>query len=73
MFHGRAPAHKTIEGVSYLNCGDWVNSCTALVEAADGRFSLIAWHTLNEGTDGSIVDRSQGLRTTRRIYRLVKR
>ena len=28
-------------GVGYLNCGDWVESCTALVEHHDGRFEII--------------------------------
>jgi hypothetical protein len=26
-----------------MNCGDWVESCTALAEHADGRFEIIAW------------------------------
>ncbi len=30
-------------GVDYINCGDWVESCTAIVEHADGRFELIDW------------------------------
>ena len=30
-------------GISYLNCGDWVESCTALVEHHDGRFEIIRW------------------------------
>lgn len=29
--------------VLYANCGDWVESCTALVEHADGRLELVAW------------------------------
>lgn len=28
-------------GVLYLNCGDWVESCSALVEHADGRLEII--------------------------------
>ena len=28
-------------GVRYLNCGDWVESCTAIVEHRDGRFEII--------------------------------
>jgi len=28
-------------GVLYLNCGDWVESCTALVEHADGRLEIL--------------------------------
>ncbi|HWM49373.1 MAG TPA: UDP-2,3-diacylglucosamine diphosphatase [Xanthobacteraceae bacterium] len=34
-------------GVRYLNCGDWVESCTAIAEHADGRFEIITW------TDGA--------------------
>lgn len=30
-------------GVEYLNCGDWVESCTAIVEHFDGQFELIHW------------------------------
>ena len=26
-----------------MNCGDWVESCTALVEHIDGRFEIIDW------------------------------
>lgn len=29
------------EGVSYLNCGDWVESCTALIEHHDGTLELL--------------------------------
>jgi len=38
--------HAAIEhydGITYLNSGDWVESCTALVEHLDGRFELIRW------------------------------
>lgn len=29
--------------VLYANCGDWVESCTALVEHADGRLEIVRW------------------------------
>ena len=35
---------KTIGGVEYLNCGDWVESCTALVEDFQGNIQLIHFH-----------------------------
>ena len=35
---------KMIDGVQYLNCGDWVESCTALIEDFDGRIKLIHFH-----------------------------
>lgn len=34
---------RTIGAVAYHNCGDWVESCTALVEHDDGRMALIDW------------------------------
>ena len=34
---------RDIGGISYMNDGDWVESCTALVEHADGRFELLDW------------------------------
>jgi UDP-2,3-diacylglucosamine pyrophosphatase LpxH len=30
-------------GVAYMNSGDWVESCTALVEHLDGRFEIVRW------------------------------
>ncbi|TNE60937.1 MAG: UDP-2,3-diacylglucosamine diphosphatase [Alphaproteobacteria bacterium] len=30
-------------GIEYMNDGDWVESCTALVEHDDGRFEIIYW------------------------------
>jgi UDP-2,3-diacylglucosamine pyrophosphatase LpxH len=32
-----------IDGILYCNDGDWVESCTALVEDAQGRLSLLRW------------------------------
>jgi len=34
---------RMIGGVEYINDGDWVESCTALVEHFDGRLELISW------------------------------
>jgi UDP-2,3-diacylglucosamine pyrophosphatase LpxH len=30
-------------GIRYVNCGDWVESCTAVVEHHDGRLEIIHW------------------------------
>lgn len=40
---------KKIEGIDYYNTGDWVESCTAVVEHHDGRMELVHWldHPLN--------------------------
>jgi UDP-2,3-diacylglucosamine pyrophosphatase LpxH len=42
--------HATIHnkfGITYLNCGDWVESCTAIAEHPDGRFEIITWTTMS--------------------------
>ncbi len=31
------------DGIRYMNTGDWVESCTALVEHQDGTFELVRW------------------------------
>lgn len=31
------------EDITYANCGDWVESCTALAENADGELQLVHW------------------------------
>jgi UDP-2,3-diacylglucosamine pyrophosphatase LpxH len=38
---------RDVQGVLYLNDGDWVESCTALVEHHDGRLELIDWAAQN--------------------------
>ena len=34
---------KDIDGITYCNDGDWVESCTALVEHYDGRMEILTW------------------------------
>jgi UDP-2,3-diacylglucosamine pyrophosphatase LpxH len=34
---------KIIDGVVYMNDGDWTESCTALVEYFDGRWEILTW------------------------------
>lgn len=41
--HIHSAAIRDIDGVAYVNTGDWVESCTAVVERDDGRFELIDW------------------------------
>ncbi len=38
---------REVAGVLYLNDGDWVESCTALVEHHDGRLELLDWAAMN--------------------------
>ena len=41
--HIHCAAIKQVSGLTYVNCGDWVDSCTAIVEHGDGRLELIEW------------------------------
>lgn len=44
---------REVDGITYYNCGDWVESCTALVEHHDGRIEVRHWlsvdHADNHG------------------------
>jgi UDP-2,3-diacylglucosamine pyrophosphatase LpxH len=41
--HIHSAAIKEVSGLLYVNCGDWVDSCTGIVEHFDGRLELIEW------------------------------
>ena len=42
--HIHSAAIREFGKVSYYNCGDWVESCTALVEGDDGMIALVNQH-----------------------------
>ncbi len=46
--HIHQAALKQIDGAIYANDGDWVESCTALVEHGDGRLEIIQWAKQNQ-------------------------
>ena len=41
--HIHHPEMRMIDGILYCNDGDWVESCTALVESGDGRLEIVRW------------------------------
>ncbi len=41
--HIHHAADRMIDGVHYLNCGDWVESCTAILEKETGEIEVIRW------------------------------
>ncbi len=44
---------EDIDGIHYVNTGDWVESCTAIAEHPDGRLELISWgHKVSEAPTG---------------------
>jgi hypothetical protein len=44
--HIHTPEIKEIEEVIYMNDGDWVESCSALVENHDGSWQIIYWNEI---------------------------
>lgn len=46
--HIHTAADRMIDGVRYLNCGDWVESCTAIAETASGEMRLLHWHSAQD-------------------------
>ncbi|HAF54159.1 MAG TPA: UDP-2,3-diacylglucosamine hydrolase [Thauera sp.] len=48
--HIHSAADRRIGGVRYLNCGDWVDTCSAVVEHFDGRIEVVHW-----GVNGTAV------------------
>jgi hypothetical protein len=41
--HIHHAAMREIDGVAYVNDGDWVESCTAAIEHFDGRIEIVKW------------------------------
>ena len=46
---------REIDGVVYINDGDWVESCTALAEHVDGRLEILEWAKIRSW---SAIDRT---------------
>jgi UDP-2,3-diacylglucosamine pyrophosphatase LpxH len=46
-------------GIRYINCGDWVESCTAIAEHSDGRFEIITWTPTTYEAEPEPVDSDQ--------------
>ena len=44
--HIHHAAIQETSGIRYVNCGDWVESCTAVAEHADGKLEIIVWTAL---------------------------
>jgi UDP-2,3-diacylglucosamine pyrophosphatase LpxH len=56
---------KDIDGIIYMNDGDWVESCTALVEHHDGRWEIITW---TQERDNVVDDIDSGTRKQSRRH-----
>jgi UDP-2,3-diacylglucosamine pyrophosphatase LpxH len=59
--HIHKPTITETEGIIYVNAGDWVEHCTAVVEHFDGRLELIHyadWSLATSNSSGAIATRS---------------
>jgi UDP-2,3-diacylglucosamine pyrophosphatase LpxH len=46
--HVHRPEIREADGFTYINTGDWVENCTAVLEELDGRIHLISWKRESE-------------------------
>jgi UDP-2,3-diacylglucosamine pyrophosphatase LpxH len=53
--HIHSATLREIDGFTYINAGDWVESCTAVVEHADGRMEIIHWPAFSRALNGRRV------------------
>jgi UDP-2,3-diacylglucosamine pyrophosphatase LpxH len=42
-------------GVRYINCGDWIESCTAVAEHGNGLFELVSWQDSGPRSERTVV------------------
>jgi len=47
--HIHKAERREIDGIDYLNDGDWGESCTAITEDFDGRFEIVYWLEARKG------------------------
>jgi UDP-2,3-diacylglucosamine pyrophosphatase LpxH len=59
--HTHVPAVKQIDGIRYVNAGDWVERCTAVAETTDGEFKLIHWLDEPDDLHHPLLDEAEGI------------
>jgi hypothetical protein len=65
--HIHSAAIREFGNVTYYNCGDWVESCTALVEGDDGILSLVNYQPFSAAPpvgNPKLLERNDGIRMT---------
>ena len=58
--HIHHPEIRVIDGILYANDGDWVESCTALIEDAKGRLEILRWKRFAAAIDAEYSDEPIG-------------
>src|SRR5712675_1893971 len=56
--HVHHPSIREFPAARYINCGDWVESCSAAVEHFDGRLEIVSWKvdTCHDVSDAKITE-----------------
>lgn len=54
---------REIDNILYTNSGDWVESCTALAENAEGRLGIIEWLNQQPLKESTVVKNHEGKRS----------
>lgn len=60
---------REMDGILYCNDGDWVESCTSLVEDMNGRLTLIDWPKLRQLLPAGATARGPAIDTQARLLR----
>lgn len=53
--HIHSACDRRIGNVRYLNCGDWVDTCSAIVEHFDGRLEVLRWGVLGTAVPQALL------------------
>lgn len=56
--HIHHAAIRMIDGVLYCNDGDWVESCSSLIESANGKLSLVYWPEVRSRDPDALASRA---------------
>jgi len=59
--HIHTPADTMIDGIRYLNCGDWVESLTAIVEHHDGTLEVLKYEDFVRNLFKSEIDLEEAI------------
>jgi UDP-2,3-diacylglucosamine pyrophosphatase LpxH len=64
--HIHHPVIRDIDGITYVNIGDFVESCTAVAELDDGRLEILHWQMTSEERRRAALAANEGTPTAAR-------
>ena len=64
--HIHHPVIRDIDGITYVNIGDFVESCTAVAEHDDGRLEILHWQMTSEERRRAALAANEGTPTAAR-------